>query len=68
MPSNLAKAAPGPSFSGMRGGRVVYKMIDSATKEPTSHLTDLDGVAQFVDGGDIRSSTAERNNQGVESL
>jgi len=31
----------------------VYKMIYSATNEPTSHLTNLDGVAQFVDGGDI---------------
>ena len=28
-------------------------MIYNATKEPTSHLTDLDGVAQIVDGGDI---------------
>jgi len=31
----------------------VYKMIYGATKESTSHLTDLDGVAQLVDGGDI---------------
>jgi len=31
----------------------VYRMIYSATKELTCHLTDLDGVAQFVDGGDI---------------
>jgi len=31
----------------------VYKMIYSATNEPTSNLTNLDGVAQFVDGGDI---------------
>jgi hypothetical protein len=31
----------------------VYKMVYSATKESTSHMTDLDGVAQFVDGGDI---------------
>ena len=33
----------------------VYKMINSAPKEPTSHL---DGVAQFVDGGDIFDSQA----------
>ena len=31
----------------------VYKMIYSATDELTSGLTDLDGVAKFVDGGDI---------------
>jgi hypothetical protein len=31
----------------------VYKMICSATKESISHMTDLDGVAKFVDGGDI---------------
>jgi hypothetical protein len=31
----------------------VYKMICSSTKESTSHMTDLDGVAQFIDGGDI---------------
>jgi len=30
----------------------VYKMLYSAT-EATSHLTDLGGVAQFVEGGDI---------------
>jgi len=34
----------------------VYKMIYSATKELTSHLTNLDGVAQFVDGGDVFDS------------
>jgi hypothetical protein len=28
-------------------------MISSAPKELTAHLTDLDGVAQFVEGGDI---------------
>ena len=31
----------------------VYKMIYSATDESTSDLTNLDGVAKFVDGGDI---------------
>jgi len=31
----------------------VYKMIYSATDESTSGLTNLDGVAKFVDGGDI---------------
>jgi hypothetical protein len=31
----------------------VYKMIYSATEESTSGLTNLDGVAKFVDGGDI---------------
>jgi len=31
----------------------VYKMIYSATKESISHLTNLEGVPQFVDGGDI---------------
>jgi len=31
----------------------VYRMIYSTTKESTSHMTNLDGVAQFVDGGDI---------------
>jgi len=31
----------------------VYKMLCSATKESGSHLSDLDGVAQFVEGGDI---------------
>jgi len=31
----------------------VYKMVYSATEESTSGLTDLDGVAKFVDGGDI---------------
>jgi hypothetical protein len=31
----------------------VYKMLYSAAKESTSHLTDLDGVAEFVEGGDI---------------
>jgi len=35
---------------------VIYKMINSATKELTSHLTNLDGVAQFVDGGDVFDS------------
>jgi len=28
-------------------------MIYSPTQERTSHLTDLEGVAQFVDGGDV---------------
>jgi hypothetical protein len=32
---------------------IVYQMISSAPKESTAHLTDLDGVAQFVEGGDI---------------
>jgi len=31
----------------------VYKMLRSATEGPTSHLSDLDGVAQFVEGGDV---------------
>jgi hypothetical protein len=31
----------------------VYKMLYSATQESTSHLTNLDGVAKFVDGGDV---------------
>ena len=31
----------------------VYKMLSSATTESTSSLTNLDGVAQFVEGGDI---------------
>ena len=31
----------------------VYKMIYSSTTESTLNLTDLDGVARFVDGGDI---------------
>ena len=31
----------------------VYKMIYSTTQEPTPHMTNLEGVAQFVDGGDI---------------
>ena len=31
----------------------VYKMLYSATDESTSGLTNLDGVAEFVDGGDI---------------
>jgi len=31
-------------------------MIYSATKESISHPTDLDGVAQFVGGGDIFDS------------
>ena len=31
----------------------IYKMISSATTESTSSLTNLDGVAQFVEGGDI---------------
>ena len=31
----------------------VYKMLNSETKESTSHLTDLDGIAQFVQGGDM---------------
>ena len=31
----------------------LYKMLNSVTKESTSHLTDLDGVAHFVSGGDI---------------
>jgi len=31
----------------------VYKMIYSAAEESTSGLTSLDGVAKFVDGGDI---------------
>ena len=28
-------------------------MLNSETKESTSHLTDLDGIAQFVQGGDM---------------
>ena len=31
----------------------VYRMIYSATDESTSGLTNLDGVAKFVDGGDV---------------
>ena len=31
----------------------VYKMLYSATTESTSSLTNLDGVARFVEGGDI---------------
>ena len=31
----------------------VYKMLNSETKQSTSHLTDLDGIAQFVQGGDM---------------
>ena len=31
----------------------VYKMIYSAVEESTSGLTNLDGVAKFVDGGDV---------------
>ena len=31
----------------------VYKMLWSASNDSTSHLTDLDGVAQFVEGGDM---------------
>jgi hypothetical protein len=31
----------------------VYKMLYSATNESTSHMTNLDGVAKFVDGGDV---------------
>ena len=31
----------------------IYKMLNSATKESTSHLTDLDGIARFAGGGDI---------------
>ena len=31
----------------------VYKMLYSATDDSTSGLTNLDGVAKFVDGGDI---------------
>ena len=31
----------------------VYKMLCAAAKKPTSHLTKLDGVAQFVEGGDV---------------
>ena len=31
----------------------VYKMLWSAPEELTSHLTDLDGVAQFVEAGDM---------------
>ena len=31
----------------------IYKMIYSATTESALDLTDLDGVARFVDGGDI---------------
>ena len=31
----------------------IYKMIYGATGEPTSRLTNLDGVAKFVGGGDI---------------
>ena len=31
----------------------IYKMIWSAPEELTSHLTDLDGVARFVEGGDV---------------
>ena len=31
----------------------IYKMLSSAMEESTSGLTNLDGVAKFVDGGDI---------------
>ena len=31
----------------------IYNMLYSATNESTSHLTDLDGIAQFVDSSDI---------------
>ena len=31
----------------------VYKMIWSAANDSTPHLTDLDGVARFVEGGDM---------------
>ena len=31
----------------------VYKMLYSATEESTSGLTNLDGIAKFVDGGDV---------------
>jgi hypothetical protein len=31
----------------------VYKMLYNVAEESTAHLTDLDGVAQFVEGGDI---------------
>ena len=31
----------------------IYKMIWSAPEELNSHLTDLDGVARFVEGGDV---------------
>jgi hypothetical protein len=31
----------------------VYKMLSGATQESTSHLTNLEGVAKFVDGGDV---------------
>jgi hypothetical protein len=34
----------------------VYKMLYSATQESTSHLTNLEGVAKFVDGGDVFDS------------
>jgi hypothetical protein len=35
----------------------VYKMLYSATQESTSHLTNLDGVAKFLDGGDVFDPT-----------
>ena len=31
----------------------VYKMLNSEAKESTSHLTDLDGIAEFIQGGDM---------------
>jgi len=31
----------------------VYRMIYSPPKESTGHLTNLDGIAKFVDGGDV---------------
>ena len=34
-------------------GTTVYKIIYSTTSELTSELTDLDGVARFVDGGGV---------------
>ena len=47
----------------------VYEILSSATTESTSSLTDLDGVAQFVEGGDIYEPdpAAKRGGQGVES-
>ena len=31
----------------------IYRILYSETKESTSHLTDLDGIAQFLQGGDM---------------
>ena len=31
----------------------IYRILYSETKQSTSHLTDLDGIAQFVQGGDM---------------